>query len=181
MGISPCAHHSTSAHADRSAQNAIKRKNRTPMCIDKGASWHGSKPYGTHGYSICQRDDSSSKCASATMQEIYQNGPITGMIFVHQSFLSYKSGVYKAVPYHQEAIQAVHEENIERPYHQDHWLGLAEHGTPYWRTWRRIEMQIGVTMATSRSKGAPTSGGSLAAQEFGAPQCGMIKMMGVSV
>ena len=31
-----------------------------------------------------------------SLQEIYTNGPITGMFFVHRSFLSYKSGVYKA-------------------------------------------------------------------------------------
>ncbi|CAK9035205.1 unnamed protein product, partial [Durusdinium trenchii] len=91
-------------------------------CVDNGASWRGSKHYGTGGYSVCQQGDS--KCADAMMQEIYQNGPITGMFFVHQSFLSYKSGVYKAGFFFKDPMLGGHAIKI---------MGWGtENGTPYW-------------------------------------------------
>ena len=37
------------------------------------------------------------KTVADMAQDIYQNGPITGMFFVFEDFLSYKSGVYHHV------------------------------------------------------------------------------------
>ena len=37
---------------------------------------------------------SNGDCADQMAAEIVKHGPITGMFFVHQSFTSYKSGVY---------------------------------------------------------------------------------------
>ena len=92
-------------------------------CIDNGASWRSSKHYGAGGYSVCQQGEDS-KCSDAMMQEIYQNGPITGMFFVHQSFLSYKSGVYKAGLFFKDPMLGGHAIKI---------MGWGtENGTPYW-------------------------------------------------
>merc|ERR1719510_846445 len=90
--LAPCAHHTTSSKYPNCTGST-----RTPSCarkcVDNGASWQASKKRGKGGYSVCQQGMNGA-CADAMMQEIYQNGPITGMFFVHQSFLSYKSGVY---------------------------------------------------------------------------------------
>lgn len=92
--LKPCAHHSVSTkYANCSAEVRTPRCER--QCVDDKKSWEGSKHRGTGGYSVCQQGGSTS-CPDQMMQEIYKNGPITGMFFVHQSFLSYKSGVYKA-------------------------------------------------------------------------------------
>jgi len=91
--LKPCAHHSVSRkYSNCSGSTATPKCMR--QCIDNGASWVGSKTHGEGGYSVCSQDASTS-CPDAMMQEIYQKGPITGMFFVHQSFLSYKSGVYQ--------------------------------------------------------------------------------------
>ena len=54
--------------------------------------------------------------------EIFANGPITGMFFVHQDFLAYKSGVY------------AHTKNS--PMLGGHAIKImgfgTENGTPYW-------------------------------------------------
>lgn len=64
-------------------------------CVDnKEITWRKDKHYGQGGYSICQQGDDNAACADKMAQEIYANGPITGMFFVHQSFRAYKSGVY---------------------------------------------------------------------------------------
>lgn len=57
--------------------------------------WEADKHRGQAGYSVCNQGMAIGECASEMQQEIFQNGPITGMFFVHQSFTSYKSGVYK--------------------------------------------------------------------------------------
>jgi cathepsin B len=90
--LEPCAHHSTSKKYANCTGEV-----KTPSCARKcenGKNWEASKHRGAGGYSVCQQGNGA--CADAMEQEIYQNGPITGMFFVHQSFLSYKSGVYSS-------------------------------------------------------------------------------------
>ena len=56
-------------------------------------------------------------------QEIYQDGPITGMFFVHQSFTMYKSGVYQHKLFNDPMLGG----------HAIKILGYGtENGTPYW-------------------------------------------------
>jgi len=119
--LKPCAHHSTSAkYPNCTSSEATPKCAR--KCVDNGANWRSSKHYGSGGYSVCQQGDS--KCSDAMMQEIYQNGPITGMFFVHQSFLSYKSGVYKAGLFFKDPMLGGHAIKI---------MGWGtENGTPYW-------------------------------------------------
>ena len=61
--------------------------------------------------------------AAKMKQEIYKNGPITGMFFVHQSFLAYKSGVYSKL-------------STEDPMLGGHAIKImgfgTEGGVPYW-------------------------------------------------
>merc|ERR1712039_407810 len=91
--LAPCAHHSTSKYANCS--DSVPTPTCAMSCPDNKASWTGSKHFGSDGgYSVCKQGSGVS-CAEAMRQEIYQNGPITGMFFVHQSFTAYKSGVYK--------------------------------------------------------------------------------------
>lgn len=90
--LEPCAHHSTSAKY-KNCSGEVKTPTCARKCVGNGASWTGSKHRGGTGYSVCQQ---GSSCPDAMMQDIYQNGPITGAFFVHQSFTAYKSGVYKA-------------------------------------------------------------------------------------
>ena len=92
--LPPCAHHTNStkypACTGETPIGSCARK-----CMDNQAlEWATDKHHGQGGYSVCQQGDSNGKCADSMAQEIYQNGPITGMFFVHQSFTSYKSGVY---------------------------------------------------------------------------------------
>ena len=62
-------------------------------------------------------------CADAMAQEIYANGPITGMFFVRQSFTSYKSGVYSS-PGHGDQMLGGHAIKI---------IGFGvEDGVDYW-------------------------------------------------
>eukprot|EP00435_Cladocopium_sp_Y103_P018497 s7_g4.t1 len=119
--LKPCAHHSSSAkYPNCTSSEATPKCAR--KCVDNGANWRSSKHYGTGGYSVCQQGDS--KCSDAMMQEIYQNGPITGMFFVHQSFLSYKSGVYKAGFFFKDPMLGGHAIKI---------MGWGtENGSPYW-------------------------------------------------
>ena len=90
--LAPCAHHTASSkypQCDGSTRiGACERS-----CIDNKADWAASKHSGKGGYSVCAQGPSAPPCADAMAQEIYNNGPITGMFFVHQSFTSYKSGV----------------------------------------------------------------------------------------
>merc|ERR1712113_842310 len=117
--LAPCAHHSTSKCPNCTGST------RTPACarkyVDNGASWQASKRHGQAGYSVCKQGMNGA-CADAMMQEIYQNGPITGMFFVHQSFLAYKSGVYTS--------------KIMDPMLGGHAIKIlgfgTEAGTPYW-------------------------------------------------
>ena len=63
-------------------------------------------------------------CAEAMKQEIYANGPITGMFFVHQSFTMYKSGVYAVTHPFKDPMLGGHAIKI---------MGYGtEDGTPYW-------------------------------------------------
>jgi cathepsin B len=95
--LAPCAHHVNGtkypACADSGKAPACARK-----CTDNTAlKWDAQKTahHGQPGYSVCGNNSTNSKCSDAMAQEIYQNGPVTGMFFVHQSFTTYKSGVYK--------------------------------------------------------------------------------------
>jgi len=91
--------------------------------VDNGKPWELSKHRGTGGYSVCQQGGNVS-CTEAMMQEIFQNGPITGMFFVHQSFLSYKSGVYKAGLFFKDPMLGGHAIKI---------MGWGtENGADYW-------------------------------------------------
>lgn len=119
--MAPCAHHSASTKypnctASTSAPSCARK------CVDNGASWSGSKKHGMGGYSVCQQGGGAS-CPDAMMQEIYKNGPITGMFFVHQSFLAYKSGVYAS-------------RGVLDPMLGGHAIKIlgwgTESGTPYW-------------------------------------------------
>lgn len=88
--LAPCNHH----------VNGTKYPNcpdevSAPACARKcenGDTWETDKVHGAGGYSVCKQGGGS--CSAAMAQEIYQNGPITAMFFVHQDFLAYKSGVY---------------------------------------------------------------------------------------
>jgi len=92
--LAPCNH-----HVNGTKYPNCPSSNTTPKCarkcVDNGKPWEASKHHGTGGYSVCKQGSKTS-CSDQMMQEIYQNGPITGMFFVHKSFLAYKSGVYKA-------------------------------------------------------------------------------------
>ena len=92
--LAPCAH-----HINGSKYPACPDEVPTPKCarkcIDDGAAWEGDKHHAATSYSVCQStSESEGACADAMAQEIFTNGPITAMFFVHQSFLAYKSGVY---------------------------------------------------------------------------------------
>jgi cathepsin B len=119
--IPPCAHHINSTHYQPCKEES------TPACADKcvdnGADWTKDKRHGADGgYSVCKQGSGS--CADQMMQEIYQNGPITGMFFVHQSLLSYKSGVYSAGWFWKDPMLGGHAIKI---------MGYGtEDGTPYW-------------------------------------------------
>jgi len=94
--LAPCAH-----HINGSKYPACPDSVPTPKCArsctdSKAVGWLADKRHGAEGgYSVCQQGMSNGACADQMAQEIYQNGPITGMFFVHQSFTSYTSGVYK--------------------------------------------------------------------------------------
>jgi len=120
--MAPCAHHSASSkYPNCTGDNPTPKCARS--CIDDQKDWKGSKKYGTGGYSVCQQGGNVT-CPEAMMQEIYQNGPITGMFFVHQSFVSYKSGVYKAGFPWSDPMLGGHAIKI---------LGWGtEDGSPYW-------------------------------------------------
>lgn len=120
--LAPCAHHSTDPKykpcPDEVPTPACARK-----CVDDGKTWAGSKHRGAGGYSVCQAGGNTS-CPDAMMQEIYQKGPITGMFFVHKSFLAYKSGVYKAGNFITDPMLGGHAIKV---------MGWGtENGAPYW-------------------------------------------------
>lgn len=118
--LKPCAHHSVSSKYPNCTESEPTPK-CARKCIDNGKGWSQSKNFGTGGYSVCK---AGSSCPDAMMQEIYQNGPITGMFFVHQSFLAYKSGVYKAGFFWKDPMLGGHAIKI---------MGWGtENGTPYW-------------------------------------------------
>lgn len=120
--MAPCAHHSASTKY-KNCTGELPTPRCARKCVDDGKSWGGSKHKGGAGYSVCQQGGNMS-CPDAMMQDIYQNGPITGMFFVHQSFLSYKSGVYKAGFFASDPMLGGHAIKI---------LGWGnENGQPYW-------------------------------------------------
>lgn len=120
--LAPCAHHSASSKYPN-CTDSVPTPSCARKCVDNGASWSSSKRYGTQGYTVCQQGGNMS-CPEAMMQEIYQHGPITGMFFVHQSFLAYRSGVYKAGLFFKDPMLGGHAIKI---------LGWGtEDGTPYW-------------------------------------------------
>jgi cathepsin B len=118
--LAPCAHHVNSTHYKPCQEGPTPTCAR--KCIDNGADWSQDKRHGAEGgYSVCKQGES---CEQAMMQEIYQNGPITGMFFVHQSLLSYKSGVYSAGWFWKDPMLGGHAIKI---------MGFGtENGTPYW-------------------------------------------------
>merc|ERR1711939_338137 len=91
--LAPCAH-----HVNSSKYPACPDEVKAPACARKcenGKGWEASKHRGKGGYSVCGQGMANGACADAMAQDIYQNGPITGMFFVKQDFLTYKSGVYQ--------------------------------------------------------------------------------------
>ena len=128
--LQPCAHHTTSPHY-KNCTGEEPTPSCARKCVDNGADWGTSKHYGSAGYSVCQQGSGTS-CAQAMMQEIYKSGPITGMFFVHRSFLSYKSGVYKAGFFFKDPMLGGHAIKI---------LGWGtENGTPYWLVADSVDM-----------------------------------------
>merc|ERR1711953_945591 len=118
--LKPCAHHSTSTKY-ANCTDEVPTPKCARQCVDDGKSWESSKHRGGAGYSVCQQ---GGNCAEAMQQDIYQNGPITGMFFVHQSFLAYKSGVYKAGNPFSDPMLGGHAIKI---------MGWGtENGAPYW-------------------------------------------------
>jgi cathepsin B len=119
--LEPCAHHSASSKY-KNCTGDLPTPQCAQKCVDNGKSWYGSKHRGTGGYSVCQQGGGN--CADSMMQEIYQNGPITGMFFVHQSFTAYTSGVYKAGNPFTDPMLGGHAIKI---------MGWGtESGAPYW-------------------------------------------------
>jgi cathepsin B len=94
--MAPCAHHTNSTKYQPCPSTPKSAPKCASKCVDDGAAWGKSKHHGQAGYSVCPQNATNGNCVDLMMQDIYQNGPITGMFFVHQSFESYKSGVYKA-------------------------------------------------------------------------------------
>merc|ERR1711981_283621 len=119
--LPPCAHHINGSKY-KPCPDEVKIASCGRKCADDGKPWEGDKKHGTGGYSVCGQGSSNGACADKMAQDIYQNGPITGMFFVHQDFLTYKSGVYKP--------------NIFSPMLGGHAIKImgfgTENGTPYW-------------------------------------------------
>lgn len=120
--LAPCAHHSVSEKYANCTDEV-----KTPKCAkectdDQTLTWADDKRKGAGGYAVCQQGGDV-KCPEAMRQEIYQNGPITGMFFVHQSFVTYKSGVYQSG-------------GLTDPMLGGHAIKIMgwgnEDGTPYW-------------------------------------------------
>lgn len=109
----PCAHHTNS-----SKYPACPAENGTPKCrktCENGAKWYADKHHGASTYNL--------KGVDAMMQDIYQHGPITGMFFVYQDFLTYKSGVYHHQPFSGSMLGG----------HAIKIMGFGtEDGTDYW-------------------------------------------------
>jgi len=119
--LPPCAHHINGSKY-KPCPGEVKIASCARKCVDDGKSWMGDKKHGTGGYSVCGQSDSNGACADKMAQDIYQNGPITGMFFVHQDFLTYKSGVYQ--PKFLSPMLGGHAIKI---------MGFGtENGTPYW-------------------------------------------------
>ena len=121
--LAPCAHHTNSTKYP-----ACPDSNKTPKCgrectDDTSLKWSTDKHHGSAATLVCQSGLDQGACAEAMAQEIYQNGPITGMFFVHQSFTAYKSGVYQ-------------HKKIGDPMLGGHAIKIMgfgeENGTPYW-------------------------------------------------
>eukprot|EP00747_Dinoflagellata_sp_TGD_P167106 gnl/TRDRNA2_/TRDRNA2_190984_c0_seq1.p1 gnl/TRDRNA2_/TRDRNA2_190984_c0~~gnl/TRDRNA2_/TRDRNA2_190984_c0_seq1.p1 ORF type:complete len:373 (-),score=92.22 gnl/TRDRNA2_/TRDRNA2_190984_c0_seq1:64-1182(-) len=119
--LQPCAHHTVSTKYPN-CTGETKTPKCARKCVDNGKNWRSSKVHGADGgYSVCKQG--AGKCAEQMAQEIYQNGPITGMFFVHQSFVSYKSGVYKSKLFHDPMLGG----------HAIKIMGFGtEGGVPYW-------------------------------------------------
>jgi len=119
--LAPCAHHVNSTKFPPCPQEVPTPK-CAKSCVDDHASWSSSKRFGTAGYSVCKQSGGNGTCAQQMAAEIFANGPITGMFFVHQDFLAYKSGVY------------AHTKNS--PMLGGHAIKImgfgTENGTPYW-------------------------------------------------
>merc|ERR1711972_526752 len=119
--LSPCAHHTNSTKYKPCADE-VPTPRCESKCIDNGKSWGASKHRGGAGYSVCKQG--AGNCADQMAQEIYHNGPITGMFFVHKSFTAYKSGVYKAGNPITDPMLGGHAIKI---------MGWGtENGAPYW-------------------------------------------------
>lgn len=104
--LAPCSHHVNSSKYP-ACPDSTKAPACARQCPDDGKAWAASKVHGGKHYSVCGQSlnslnvtgslsDLTGACAEAMAAEIYANGPVTGMFFVHQDFLAYKSGVYKS-------------------------------------------------------------------------------------
>ena len=92
--LEPCAHHVNSSKYP-ACPDEVKAPKCARECESADKTWAESKVKGSKGYSVCQSTEGASTCAQKMAADIYQNGPITGMFFVKQDFLAYKSGVYE--------------------------------------------------------------------------------------
>jgi len=118
--LPPCAHHINGSKYP-ACPGEVKTAACARKCTDNGKGWEASKHKGGKGYSVCAQGMNSA-CADAMAQDIYQNGPITGMFFVKQDFLTYKSGVYS--PHLFSPMLGGHAIKI---------MGFGtDNGTPYW-------------------------------------------------
>ncbi len=87
--LAPCAHHTNSTKYPACPAEVATPKCAN-ACVDDGKQWTGDKHFGLQGYSVCAQngDDDDATCAEKMAADIYNNGPITGMFFVHQDFLT---------------------------------------------------------------------------------------------
>ena len=123
--LAPCAHHTNSTKY-KPCPAEVSTPKCANNCVDDGKAWSGDKHFGLQGYSVCAQsddhDESGAPCADKMAADIFNNGPITGMFFVHQDFLTYKSGVYS----HDGSSPMLGGHAIKI-------LGYGtENGTPYW-------------------------------------------------
>ncbi|KAJ8611954.1 hypothetical protein CTAYLR_004393 [Chrysophaeum taylorii] len=98
--LPPCAHHANSTDYP-TCSGEVRTPKCARACDDTQFKWDECKIKGGRSYSICDSNDGTTtdgatQCSVKMAAEIYQNGPITGMFFVHQDFLSYSSGVYSS-------------------------------------------------------------------------------------
>jgi len=121
--VAPCDHHVAKSKNPCSGDARTPKCIHQPLCPDNKANFKASKHVGHSAYSVCHGSDPKA-CAESMKQDVYLNGPITVGFFVHKSFMSYKSGVYKPGFWMTDPLLGGHGVKI---------LGYGnEAGQPYW-------------------------------------------------